>query len=116
MFYSVANLNKCRRYPDFRAPPNSDTPYEPTSMYWHVQAGRLAFVVIFENVVATVIIIVKWCIPDIPRDLRDRIRREVYITNEIILKQETIRAQNGYLCMFNLSVLTFQNFKRAVFL
>lgn len=39
-------------------------------------------------------IIVKWGIPDIPSDLRDRIRREAYITNEIIIKQETLRAQS----------------------
>lgn len=47
---------------------------------------------------AFIIIIIKWCIPDIPGALKDRIRREAYITNEIIIKQETIRAQNGYLC------------------
>lgn len=35
---------------------------------------------------------VKWGIPDVPGRLRDRIRREAYITNEIIIKQETIRA------------------------
>lgn len=69
-------------------------------MYWHILAARLAFVVIFENVVAIVIIIVKWCIPDTPGYLRDRIRREAYITNEIIINQETIRAQNGRLCRY----------------
>jgi hypothetical protein len=68
------------------------------SMYWHILAARLAFVVVFENIVTFIIIIIKWCIPDIPGDLKDRIRREAYITNEIIIKQETIRAQHGYLC------------------
>lgn len=38
-------------------------------------------------------LVVKWGIPDIPSNLRDRIRREAYITNEIIIKQEMIRAQ-----------------------
>ncbi|XP_063913135.1 anoctamin-4 isoform X3 [Zophobas morio] len=85
------------RYPDFREPPWSDTPYARTPTYYHILAARLAFVVIFENVVAFIIIIIKWCIPDIPGELKDRIRREAYITNEIIIKQETIRAQNGYL-------------------
>ncbi|GJQ69773.1 hypothetical protein Trydic_g22332 [Trypoxylus dichotomus] len=28
-----------------------------------------------------------------PRELSDKIRREAYITNEIIIKQETLRAQ-----------------------
>lgn len=39
-------------------------------------------------------LIVKWGIPDIPSNLRDRIRREAYITNEIIIKQEMMRAQS----------------------
>lgn len=37
-------------------------------------------------------ILVRWCIPDISRKLRDRIRREMYITNEIIIHQERLRA------------------------
>lgn len=39
-------------------------------------------------------LVVKWGIPDIPSNLRDRIRREAYITNEIIIKQETMRAHS----------------------
>lgn len=55
-------------------------------------AARLIFVVIFENAVAIVMILVRWLIPDISSDLRDQIRREAYITNEIIIKQEALRA------------------------
>lgn len=47
-----------------------------------------------QNVVAFVMIMVKWCIPDIPGLLREEIRREAYVTNEIIIKQEAIRAQS----------------------
>lgn len=36
---------------------------------------------------------VRWAIPDISSDLRDKIRREAYITNEIIIKQEAERAR-----------------------
>ncbi|VEN38241.1 unnamed protein product [Callosobruchus maculatus] len=85
------------RYPDYREPPGADKEYQHTSMYWEILAVRLAFVVIFENVVVLVMIIVKWCIPDIPSALRDQIRREAYITNEIIIQQETLRAQSGKL-------------------
>ncbi|XP_019864929.1 anoctamin-5 isoform X2 [Aethina tumida] len=85
------------RYPDYREPPWSPNKYERSTMYWIILAARLIFVVIFENIVVLVMIVVKWCIPDIPGDLKDRIRREAYITNEIIIKQETIRAQNGHL-------------------
>lgn len=38
-------------------------------------------------------ILVRWAIPDMSCELRDKIRREAYITNEIIIKQEARRAQ-----------------------
>lgn len=37
-------------------------------------------------------ILVRWCIPDMSPKLRDKIRREAYITNEIIIHQEALRA------------------------
>ena len=38
-------------------------------------------------------IVVRWCIPDMSGLLHDQIRREAYITNEIIIQQETMRAR-----------------------
>lgn len=40
-------------------------------------------------------IFVRWCIPDIHPKLRDKIRRETYITNEIIIQQEALRARES---------------------
>ena len=37
--------------------------------------------------------IISWLIPDMPAILREQIRRENYITNEIILRTELQRAQ-----------------------
>lgn len=37
-------------------------------------------------------IFVRWCIPDISPKLADKIRREIYITNEIIIQHEAQRA------------------------
>lgn len=37
-------------------------------------------------------ILVRWCIPDMSPKLRDKIRREAYVTNEIIIHQEALRA------------------------
>ncbi|XP_050486172.1 anoctamin-1 isoform X4 [Bombus huntii] len=83
------------RYPDYREPPESPNKYQYTIMFWHVLAARLAFIVVFENVVALVMIFVRWCIPDIHPKLRDKIRRETYITNEIIIQQEALRARES---------------------
>lgn len=50
---------------------------------------------ISQNVVAFVMILVRWCIPDMSQKLRDKIRREVYLTNEIIIHQEALRARHN---------------------
>lgn len=95
----VSSLNNTHnsticRYPDYREPPWSANAYERSTMYWLILAAKLGFVVVFENLVAVVMILVRWCIPDMAHELRDQIRREAYITNEIIIKQETVRARN----------------------
>lgn len=46
---------------------------------------------ILQNFVTLVMILVRWCIPDMSPKLRDKIRREAYITNEIIIHQEALR-------------------------
>ncbi|XP_066904269.1 anoctamin-1-like, partial [Halyomorpha halys] len=83
------------RYPDYREPPWSPDKYMKTNMYWRVLAARLTFVVIFENIVVMVVVFVGWCIPDIPTRLKEQIRREAFITNEIIIHQEAIRTRNS---------------------
>ncbi|CAK9797502.1 Ano1 [Anthophora plagiata] len=92
--FSVPNNEQVEicRYPDYREPPDSPNKYQYTIMFWHVLAARLTFIVVFENVVALVMILVRWCIPNMNPKLRDKIRREAYITNEIIIQQEALRA------------------------
>ena len=46
-----------------------------------------------QNVVSLVKMTVQWLIPDTSRRLRDQIRKEAYLTNEIIINQERRRAQ-----------------------
>ncbi|EDV98603.1 anoctamin-1 isoform X2 [Drosophila grimshawi] len=87
-----SNITTCK-YTDFREPPNSPNQYTYSDMYFIILACRLAFVVVFENFVALVMIFVRWCIPDMSVELRDQIRREIYITNEIIINQEAQRAR-----------------------
>ncbi|XP_065355056.1 anoctamin-1 isoform X1 [Calliphora vicina] len=86
------NVSTCK-YADFREPPTSVHKYYLSSTFYIILACRLGFVVVFENFVALVMILVRWCIPDMSVELRDQIRREVYITNEIIIEQEARRAR-----------------------
>ncbi|XP_053969890.1 anoctamin-5 isoform X2 [Anastrepha ludens] len=88
------NITTCF-YADYREPPTSSNKYKLTNMFYIILACRLAFVVVFENFVALVMILVRWCIPDMSVELRDQIRREVYLTNEIIINKEAERARLG---------------------
>jgi len=82
------------RYPAYRNPPwEKDHRYELANAYWIIWGARLLFVVIFQDLVALTMMAVRWIIPDIPQNLKDKIRREAYITNEIIIRTERYRAQ-----------------------
>lgn len=37
-------------------------------------------------------ILVRWCVPDMSADLRNKIRREAYLTNKTIIQHEAERA------------------------
>ena len=38
-------------------------------------------------------IAVQWCIPDVPSELKDQIKREAYLTNELIIQYEMQQAK-----------------------
>ena len=44
---------------------------------------------------------IKWLVPSVSRDLRDRMRREAYVTNEIIIRTELLKAQGKLNVMNN---------------
>lgn len=39
---------------------------------------------------------VQWCLSGIPRKLRDQVKREAFLTEELIIKCETERARNRF--------------------
>ncbi|XP_053682465.1 anoctamin-5 [Sabethes cyaneus] len=86
------NVTECR-YQEYRNPPGVERAYKRPLIYWHILAIRLAFVVIYQNVVSFVQIVVAWAIPDTPGRLQDQIKREQYLTNEFIIKREKQRTQ-----------------------
>lgn len=94
------NVSICR-YAEYREPPDAVRKYKRPLIYWHILAVRLAFVVIFQNLVSFVMIVVQWCIPDMSPKLRDQIKREAYLTSDMIIKQETLRARQNFMCDTN---------------
>lgn len=71
-------------------------------------ALRLAFVVIYQNVVSFVQIVVAWAIPDVPGRLQDQIKREQYLMNEFIIKQEKRLTDRRKGCLGRNGTLTRQ--------
>ncbi|XP_056382674.1 anoctamin-3 isoform X2 [Hyla sarda] len=76
------------RYRDYRAPPWSSSPYEFTLQFWHVLAARLAFIIVFEHLVFGIKSFIAYLIPDMPKDLCDRMRREKYLVQEMMYEAE----------------------------
>ncbi|XP_019482637.1 PREDICTED: anoctamin-3 isoform X2 [Hipposideros armiger] len=76
------------RYRDYRGPPWSSRPYEFTLQYWHILAARLAFIIVFEHLVFGIKSFIAYLIPDVPKNLYDRIRREKYLVQEMMYEAE----------------------------
>uniref|UniRef100_A0A8B9LN81 Anoctamin n=1 Tax=Astyanax mexicanus TaxID=7994 RepID=A0A8B9LN81_ASTMX len=76
------------RFKDYRDPPWSDTPYELSREFWNILAARLAFVIVFQNVVMLMSDFVDWLIPDIPKDISVQIHKEKNLIVELFMKEE----------------------------
>ncbi|XP_059916731.1 anoctamin-1-like isoform X2 [Gadus macrocephalus] len=75
-------------YKDYREPPWSTSPYEISKEFWAVLAARLAFVIVFQNVVMLMSDVVDWLIPDIPKDISMQIHKEKILMVELFMREE----------------------------
>uniref|UniRef100_A0A670HZ19 Anoctamin n=1 Tax=Podarcis muralis TaxID=64176 RepID=A0A670HZ19_PODMU len=76
------------RFKDYREPPWSENQYEFSKQYWTVLSARLAFVIIFQNLVMFLSVLVDWMIPDIPKDISEQIKKEKSVLVDFFLKEE----------------------------
>ncbi|NXH09734.1 ANO5 protein, partial [Bucco capensis] len=76
------------RYRDYRYPPDHERRYLHSMQFWHILAAKLAFIIIMEHVVFIVKFFVAWMIPDVPADVKARIKREKYLTQKILHEYE----------------------------
>ncbi|NXF45062.1 ANO5 protein, partial [Oceanites oceanicus] len=76
------------RYRDYRYPPDHERRYLHTMQFWHILAAKLAFIIIMEHVVFIVKFFVAWMIPDVPSDVKAKIKREKYLTQKILHEYE----------------------------
>ncbi|XP_071344778.1 anoctamin-5b isoform X2 [Trachinotus anak] len=82
------NVTDTCRYRDYRYPPSHEKKYTHTMQFWHILAAKMAFIIIMEHVVFVVKFFVAWMIPDIPSDVKARIKRERYLIQEYLHNYE----------------------------
>ncbi|XP_072527052.1 anoctamin-5b isoform X1 [Salminus brasiliensis] len=78
-----SNITTCR-YRDYRYPPGHERQYTHTMQFWHILAAKMAFIIIMEHVVFVVKFFVAWLIPDVPSEVKARIKRERYLVQEYL--------------------------------
>ncbi|KAM3854206.1 anoctamin-5 isoform 2-T2 [Vipera latastei] len=76
------------RYRDYRYPPDHEKQYMHTMQFWHILAAKMAFIIIMEHVVFIVKFFVAWMIPDVPSEVKAKIKREKYLTQKILHEYE----------------------------
>ncbi|KAI9589052.1 anoctamin-1 isoform X1 [Glossina fuscipes] len=87
-----ANVTSCR-YTEFRNAPWEDHPYKRPMIYWKILTARLAFIVIFQNIIGMLQTALAWAIPDVSARLLKRIKRENFLLREHIIEYEKCVAQ-----------------------
>ncbi|XP_037539484.1 anoctamin-5 [Nematolebias whitei] len=97
------SITTCR-YRDYRYPSGHEKQYSHTMQFWHILAAKLAFIIIMEHVVFMVKYFVAWLIPDVPSDVKARIKRERYLVQKNLHDYEVeklkiqLSQQNNHEC------------------
>uniref|UniRef100_A0A4W6FZ87 Anoctamin n=1 Tax=Lates calcarifer TaxID=8187 RepID=A0A4W6FZ87_LATCA len=81
------------RYKDYREPPWSPDAYQFSKQYWCVLAARLAFVILFQNLVMFLSLVVAWVIPDVPKTIMEQLKREKKLLVDVFLREEKEKFQ-----------------------
>ncbi|XP_056445172.1 anoctamin-2b isoform X2 [Gadus chalcogrammus] len=87
-----ADVSICR-YKDYREPPWSIEAYQFSKQYWCVLAARLAFVILFQNLVMFLSLLVAWLIPDVPKPIVEQLKREKTLLVDVFLREEKEKYQ-----------------------
>ncbi|XP_013873906.1 anoctamin-2b isoform X2 [Austrofundulus limnaeus] len=86
------NISVCR-YKDYREPPWSPDAYQFSKQFWCVLSARLAFVILFQNLVMFLGLLVAWLIPDVPKTIVEQLKREKKLLVNLFLQEEKEKLQ-----------------------
>nr|XP_022287595.1 anoctamin-4-like isoform X1 [Crassostrea virginica] len=82
------NVTQCRYRGYFAEDPMNPGRYNYTMAFWHILAAKLAFVVIFENLVVFCTWLVMYLIPDMPYEVKLQMLRENFLAKEALFNAE----------------------------
>ncbi|EDO48048.1 predicted protein [Nematostella vectensis] len=78
------NLNYTETFCRYKGYHDNTYPFKFNKQYWHVIAARLAFVFVFQYTVYAITSFIAWAVPDQPRSLELRSKREEHLTKKIL--------------------------------
>ncbi|XP_078455168.1 anoctamin-6-like [Lampetra planeri] len=84
------------RYRGYRYPPDHPQAYSVTTLYWHILAAKLAFVIVVEHLIFFTKAFIAHVIPDTPSHVHACARRERFIVREILRRAELRRLRNSF--------------------
>ncbi|PAA51584.1 hypothetical protein BOX15_Mlig012816g1 [Macrostomum lignano] len=61
-----------------------------TEYYWKLQAIRIVYMLFFQQVVTLLTSVMNWFIPNIPEDLKRKIKRQKYLAKKALMDREMI--------------------------
>uniref|UniRef100_A0A673WFP7 Anoctamin n=1 Tax=Salmo trutta TaxID=8032 RepID=A0A673WFP7_SALTR len=94
-WFNSSVITTCR-YRDYRYPSGHEKEYSHTMQFWHILAAKLAFIIIMEHVAFMVKFFVAWMIPDVPSEVKARIKRERYLIQEYLHNYEVFSPQKTF--------------------
>ncbi|XP_061435132.1 anoctamin-6-like isoform X4 [Lethenteron reissneri] len=83
------------RYRDFRYPPEHPKRYRFSTRYWHILAAKLAFIIVMEHAVFVAKFLIAYLIPDVPQDIKDKMKREKLLTQRLLHEFEINRLKSS---------------------
>ncbi|XP_067422321.1 anoctamin-7-like isoform X2 [Emydura macquarii macquarii] len=83
-YLATSNHTMCR-YTAFR-----DASGNYTLFYWKLLAVRLGFIIAFEHVVFFFLRLIDWMVPDVPRSLELKIKRERYLAKQALADNQDV--------------------------
>ena len=63
-------------------------------MWYQVQLGKVAFVLVFEHVIMVLRDVIAWCVPDVPRSVALSMKKEAYWVQKALYRNELAEEAN----------------------